>query len=103
MLRFLVASLVLVVEAAHGVESTFDCVLEPAQFVNVGSSAVGIIEEVMVERGDFVERGQVLARLKSSVQEAIVEIYRVQSTSTVSIKAQETGEDLKLTLRSACK
>ena len=90
MLRFLMMSLVLVVEVAYGAESTFDCVLEPAQLVRVGSSTAGIIDEVMVERGDFVERGQVLARLKSSVQEAIVEIFRVQATSTATIKAHES-------------
>ena len=61
----------------------------PAQLVRVGSSTVGILDVVMVKRGDFVEQGEVLAQLKSVVESAVVEIYRAQSGSTTKIKAQE--------------
>lgn len=67
----------------------FDCVLEPAQLVRVGSSTMGILDVVMVKRGDFVEQGQVLAQLKSAAESAAVEIHRAHAASTTRIKAQE--------------
>ena len=38
--------------------------------VAVSSQTPGILDEVLVERGDTVEPGQVLARLKSGVEKA---------------------------------
>ena len=89
MLRALAFSVALVAVEVHAEQSKFDCVLEPAQLVRVGSSAVGILDVVMVKRGDSVEPGQVLARLKSAVESAVVEIHRAQSGSTTRIEAQE--------------
>ena len=89
MLRVLALCLVLVAGRVHGTELRYDCVLEASKLVRVGSSVSGLLEEVMVERGEFVEENQVLARLKSSVNEAIVEIFRVQATNATRIGAQE--------------
>ena len=58
MLRVLAFGLALAAVEARADRSTFDCVLEPSQLVRVGSSTVGILEEVMVKRGDFVERAR---------------------------------------------
>ena len=89
MLRALAISVALVAAEVHADQSKFDCVLEPAQLVRVGSSTVGILDVVMVKRGDFVEQGEVLAQLKSAVESAVVEIHHAQSVSTTRIKAQE--------------
>lgn len=48
----------------------FEGLIEPREVVNFGSQVPGILEKVMVERGDRVEVGQVLARLKSGVEAA---------------------------------
>ena len=48
----------------------------PNEVVKVSSQVSGIIEEVLVERGDIVTNGQVLARLKSGVEKASVELAR---------------------------
>ena len=93
MLRVLAMGLALVSLGARADRPAFDCVLEPSQSVRVGSSAVGILDAVMVKRGDFVERGQVLARLKSAVVTAEVEIRQAQSASTARIKAQRARVD----------
>lgn len=41
----------------------FDCVVEPAQVLEIGSSTTGLLSELLVGRGAHVARGQVLARL----------------------------------------
>lgn len=48
----------------------------PNEIVKVSSQVSGILEEVLVERGDIVTTGQVLARLKSGVEKASVELAR---------------------------
>jgi len=51
-----------------------DGLLEPNQKVAVSSQVPGILDEVLVERGDTVQPGQILARLKSGVEKAAVEL-----------------------------
>jgi RND family efflux transporter MFP subunit len=44
--------------------------------VNVGSPLDGVLEKVMVTRGDRVRKGQVVAQLRSSVQQAAVDLSK---------------------------
>jgi len=46
--------------------------LAPSELVDFSSQAPGILEQLTVERGDVVKKGQVLARLKSGVEKAVV-------------------------------
>lgn len=48
------------------------CLLTPAAEAEVGSPVVGILEQVLVDRGDSVKKGQVLARLLDDVERAAV-------------------------------
>ncbi len=51
-----------------------ECLLEPSMVVNVGSSVDGVLEQVLVDRGDHVRKGQVVARLQSGVEAASVKV-----------------------------
>jgi membrane fusion protein (multidrug efflux system) len=55
-------------------ELTFDGLIEPSEVVDVSSQVAGILEEVMVERGDRITKGQVIAKLKSDLEEAAMEL-----------------------------
>lgn len=57
---------------------THECMVEPHKVVNVGMSVDGVLEEVMVERGDLVKKGQVLAKLTTGVESASVELSRAR-------------------------
>lgn len=46
------------------------CVVEPRLVTEVGSPVDGVIEQVLVDRGDVVAAGQVVAKLRSGVEEA---------------------------------
>lgn len=61
------------VNAAPMNESGLDCIIEPSCKVNLGSEVPGIIEEITADRGDIVHKGQVLVRLDSKVELAILE------------------------------
>ncbi|MFT6909696.1 MAG: membrane fusion protein (multidrug efflux system) [Oleiphilaceae bacterium] len=45
-----------------------ECLVEPYLIANVGSPVEGIIESIQVGRGDVVKKGQLIAKLKSSVE-----------------------------------
>lgn len=51
-----------------------ECLVEPYMVVNVGSSVDGVLEQVTVERGDHVRRGQVVAKLQSGFEAASVKL-----------------------------
>jgi len=65
--------------------SLFDCVIEPRAMINVGSSADGILDEIAVDRGDHVEKGQVLARLEASLAKVEVEIAQVRADADADL------------------
>ena len=62
------------VAAAPGNSGELECLVEPHMLVNVGSSVDGVLEQVLVNRGDQVRRGQVVARLQSGVEAAAVKL-----------------------------
>ena len=65
--------------AAPGEEyDDLDGLLEPSEVVEVGSQVPGILEEVLVERGDRVQENQVLARLKAGVERASVDLAQAR-------------------------
>jgi RND family efflux transporter MFP subunit len=46
--------------------------IEPQQVAEVGSPVIGVVQELLVERGDRVVKGQVLALLRGEVERAAV-------------------------------
>lgn len=57
----------------------FECLLEPHEMVNISSPVAGVLETVNVERGDQVSKGQVIANLKSDVEQAAVDLARARA------------------------
>ena len=57
-------------DVAQFAEQDFDCLIEPRVTTKVGASVTGLISRVLVNRGDVVKAGQLIAMLESSVEEA---------------------------------
>lgn len=57
----------------------FDCLIEPTQMVEVGSSVTGRIDRVYVKRGDLVRKMQTLATLESDAERAASELAKFKS------------------------
>ena len=70
--------------------ATFDCVMEPSLTVKLGSPVASILSRVLVERGDRVARGQLVAQIESSVEEAVVAANEERARSTAEIEAKQT-------------
>ena len=54
----------------------FEGLIYPSEVVKLSSQVPGILEEVTVERGDLVKKGQILARLKAGPEKAWLESAR---------------------------
>ena len=60
--------------SAGKADAAHECLVEPSKTVNVGSSVDGVLEQVAVDRGDLVRKGQVVAKLQSGVEAAAVKL-----------------------------
>ena len=58
--------------AGSGRGDILGCLLTPQAEVDVGSPVVGVISKVLVDRGDSVKKGQLLAQLVDDVERAAV-------------------------------
>lgn len=58
-------------------EST--CLIEPSKDLQIGTPVDGILEQLLVDRGNIVSAGQVLARLNTGVEVASVETQAARS------------------------
>jgi RND family efflux transporter MFP subunit len=75
--------------------ATFDCVIDPSLTLKLGSPVPTILDSVEVDRGDFVKQGQVVARLQSRVEQAVVALNRAKAESTADIEAKKANVQLK--------
>lgn len=74
--------------------SEFDCVIEPAETVDLGSPVTGVIETIHVERGDIVAAGDAVAELESEVERAAADLARARTRLQGSLKSREASYEL---------
>lgn len=80
--------------AAKKSTDDLDCVIEPYRTVELSSPVQGVLEEVLVKRGDLVKKGQVLARLKSGVEKSGVVLAKARAESMTEIKVNTERYEL---------
>lgn len=80
--------------SSFSVPLLFDCMISASESVAIGSSILGTIETITVERSDFVEAGQVLATLESRVEEVALRVAKARAERTVELES--TKVSLKL-------
>ena len=75
-------------------EQDLDGLIEPYEVVEISSRVPGILDEVVVKRGDLVEKDQVLARLEDSLEEIKVKLARarVEFSTRRSVRNEELYE-----------
>ena len=69
------------------------CLIEPRQVLKLAASVQGVVAAVTVDRGDRVQKGQLLAQLDSAVEEANVLIARLRATNDTEIAAGQAKVD----------
>jgi len=86
----LLAGLALPLPAAA---ADFDCVIEPKQVIEVRSPIEGLIEQVHVDRGDLVRKGQELVVLDANVERAAAAIARQRAEMDGAVRSGESRVD----------
>ncbi|HET7329336.1 efflux RND transporter periplasmic adaptor subunit [Dyella sp.] len=64
---------------SQAANDAYECLIEPAQMVELGAPVSGLIDKVLVKRGDRVSRGQVLASLDSHAEQAAADLAHYKS------------------------
>jgi membrane fusion protein (multidrug efflux system) len=59
-------------------DDELDCMLEPNTKIDISPSVAGVLSDVLVERGDRVKRGQLLAKLVSGPEQAAVQLAQAR-------------------------
>lgn len=77
-------------QAPDAMPAGYDCVIEPRQVVELGSAEDGVVREILVDRGDIVEAGAIVAQLDFELQALTVERARVQAGRNVEIRASKS-------------
>src|ERR1700712_4256255 len=70
----LLAATTFAIGVAGAAAGPLRCMIETERTADVGAPVIGIVEAVLVQRGDVVQRGQIIARLASSVEQRSVEL-----------------------------
>ena len=74
--------------AAQAFEST-DCLILPSREIELGAIVPGLLADVTVDRGDQVKAGQIVAELRSDVQEASLALAKAQAANPAALMAAE--------------
>ena len=79
-LAFAAASL-----AAQPAAALEECLIEPWKMVELGARSTGVLDTMRIDRGDEVEKGQVVATLHSEIEQASLALAKARADSDVLI------------------
>jgi membrane fusion protein, heavy metal efflux system len=69
------------------------CLIQPYQEADIGSQVVGVIDHVLVERGDYVKKGQPVAQLNSDVERANLAHAKLRAEATADLRAAASNHE----------
>jgi len=78
--------------ASPALADKYECLVEPYMESKIGVALPGILDEVKVDRGDFVKKGQVLFTLQSGVERAAYELAK--SRAEFAARKMERNKEL---------
>jgi RND family efflux transporter MFP subunit len=81
--------LLAVVAATPAGAASFDCVVDPSLTLKLGSPVPGLLDEVSVERGALVTKGEIVARLESAVERDTVALNEARALNSAEIAGKE--------------
>ena len=74
----------------------FDCLVNPSVVLKIGSPISSTLEQVSVDRGSVVKKGQELARLESSVEAAALAVRKARAESVADVVSHQAKVDAAL-------
>ncbi len=77
--------------AEEETSASFDCVMTPSQIVDLGSPEAGQLREVLVDRGDRVSAGQVVATLESRLEKSNLSIASLRAETYTEVRLRKAA------------
>lgn len=94
-LFFIITALPSLLQASEPAE--LDCMVKPEMYIELSSSVSGVLESLLVNKGERIKQGQALAKMEASVEIAKVKLAKIEATSNSEI--QNRGVQLKYAKR----
>ncbi len=69
------------------VAAPLPCLIEPEEVVELGSPVIGVLESILVERGDRVEKNQIVAQLMDRVEVRAMELARSRANDQAELRS----------------
>ncbi len=70
------------------------CIIKPRVTVQLGSPIAGTLSATLVDRGDTVAKGQVVATLESSVDQATLALDQLKAANDTAVRVEQADLDL---------
>ena len=71
----------------------YECVMDAARIISLSARTPGVLEEVLVVKGQRVAKGDVIARTDGSMERAALKILQTRAASTAVIDQQQARLD----------
>lgn len=76
-----------------------DCMIEPHSISDLSTREEGVLEEVLVQRGDIVSKGQIVARLESGLEQIALDFATARAGMRGEIESRRAALDYALRQR----
>lgn len=79
--------------------SGYSCMIEPHSVTELSTREEGVLEEVLVRRGDVVRKGQVVAKLESSLEKIALEFADARANMKGDVESKQAALDYTIRQR----
>jgi membrane fusion protein, multidrug efflux system len=70
------------------------CIIKPHIQIQLGSAVSGMLSATLVDRGDTVTQGQIVAQLESTVEQATLALDRVKASNDSAIRVEQVDRGI---------
>ena len=91
--RLCLSTALIALTPVAGLAQDYDCVMDAARIISLSARTPGVLEEVLVEKGQRVAKGDVIARTDGSMERAAQKILQTRAASTAVIDQQKARLD----------
>jgi membrane fusion protein (multidrug efflux system) len=85
-----------IIALAHAQSDVGTCIIKPHAQIQLGSAVSGMLSATLVDRGDIVKQGQVVAQLESTVEQATLALDRMKASNDSAIKVEQVDKELSV-------
>ncbi|MGF1642377.1 MAG: efflux RND transporter periplasmic adaptor subunit [Thiotrichales bacterium] len=93
MKNWLLAATLIPSGLALAATDSLPCLIDPSEVVSLGSPVVGVLDRIVVERGDIVKRNQIIAELSAEVERKSVELASGRANDLAELQAAAAARE----------